>query len=100
MSISFVSENHFHSFRKQRDDFYNLFREWQSAHNQHDWNCDLQIGPKIRFLIQQISIRKVYNKFQAIIMILQRFLHFEQWKLFGFLSVICASSWGCYFGTK
>ncbi|XP_071785815.1 codanin-1-like [Asterias amurensis] len=51
---NFPSDVSFHSFRKQRDKFYEFVREWMDYHNLPEWNMKTVMAKKIRELVQQI----------------------------------------------
>ena len=42
-------------FRKQRDEFYSLMREWQSQHSRSGWKTDKELGSRIRSLVSRIG---------------------------------------------
>lgn len=52
---NFPSEVSFHSFRKQRDLFYEIIRIWELNHLQTDWNFSVGLGGKIRSLLNLTS---------------------------------------------
>uniref|UniRef100_A0A6A7FUP4 Codanin-1-like isoform X1 n=1 Tax=Hirondellea gigas TaxID=1518452 RepID=A0A6A7FUP4_9CRUS len=49
---NFPDNTTFHIFRKQRDLFYELLREWEREHQMSHWNLSTSLGPKIRSLLE------------------------------------------------
>lgn len=51
---NFPNDSSFHTFRKQRDIFYELLRVWETNHMQSGWNFNSMLTNKIRNLITLI----------------------------------------------
>ncbi|XP_022105313.1 codanin-1-like [Acanthaster planci] len=51
---NFPSEEAFHGFKKQRDKFYELVREWLDCHNKPEWSMVAVMSKRIRDLVQQV----------------------------------------------
>ncbi|KAA0187846.1 hypothetical protein HAZT_HAZT005004 [Hyalella azteca] len=49
---SFPDNTTFHVFKKQRDIFYELLREWECEHESPDWSFSYCLGDAIRSLLQ------------------------------------------------
>ncbi|KAM4661880.1 codanin-1 [Discoglossus pictus] len=52
---NFPSDRTFHIFKKQRDIFYELLREWEDSHEKTDWDFDRYLGNKIRSMMFNLS---------------------------------------------
>lgn len=52
---NFTSDNSFHSFRKQRDLFYNILAVWEANHLSSGWVFSVGLGSKIRTLLSTSS---------------------------------------------
>ncbi|XP_053567391.1 codanin-1 [Bombina bombina] len=52
---NFPSDREFHIFKKQRDIFYELLREWEDSHEKTDWNFERCLGNKIRAMMFNLS---------------------------------------------
>ncbi|XP_071962968.1 codanin-1-like [Antedon mediterranea] len=52
---NFPSNQSFHSFKKQRDQFYELLREWEDNHRLPGWNMKEMQAAKIRSVIRQAT---------------------------------------------
>ncbi|KAK3715043.1 hypothetical protein QZH41_012109, partial [Actinostola sp. cb2023] len=50
---NFPSDKAFQNFRKQRDLFYELVREWEDCHNKPGWTVEESMGNRIRSLVHQ-----------------------------------------------
>ncbi|XP_031563818.1 codanin-1-like isoform X2 [Actinia tenebrosa] len=50
---NFPSDKAFQNFRKQRDLFYELVREWEDCHNKPGWIMEENMGNNIRSLVHQ-----------------------------------------------
>lgn len=48
---NFSSETNFHSFRKQRDLFYDILKSWEDNHSNEGWNFVIGLGSKIKTLL-------------------------------------------------
>ncbi|EDO46776.1 predicted protein, partial [Nematostella vectensis] len=60
---NFPSDRAFQNFRKQRDAFYELVREWEDSHGKPGWNMEDNMGNKIRLLVHQRSDQANYVPF-------------------------------------
>uniref|UniRef100_A0A8D2PB55 Codanin-1 C-terminal domain-containing protein n=1 Tax=Zosterops lateralis melanops TaxID=1220523 RepID=A0A8D2PB55_ZOSLA len=52
---NFPSDRAFHIFKKQRDIFYELLREWEDNHEKTGWDFDRVLGNKIRAMMAHLS---------------------------------------------
>ncbi|NXR55769.1 CDAN1 protein, partial [Hippolais icterina] len=52
---NFPSDRAFHIFKKQRDVFYELLREWEDNHEKTGWDFDRVLGNKIRAMMAHLS---------------------------------------------
>ncbi|KAM4723221.1 codanin-1 isoform 1-T1 [Anableps anableps] len=52
---NFGSDKAFHTFKKQRDIFYEVLREWEDLHKEPGWNFDAALGTKIRGIMSQLT---------------------------------------------
>ncbi|XP_073494956.1 codanin-1 [Phyllobates terribilis] len=52
---NFPSDRSFHIFKKQRDIFYELLREWEDCHEKTDWDFERGLGHKIRAMMANLS---------------------------------------------
>ncbi|NXX88563.1 CDAN1 protein, partial [Centropus bengalensis] len=52
---NFPSDRAFHIFKKQRDIFYELLREWEDNHEKTDWDFERVLGNKIRAMMAHLS---------------------------------------------
>uniref|UniRef100_A0A8C5MWA8 Codanin-1 C-terminal domain-containing protein n=1 Tax=Leptobrachium leishanense TaxID=445787 RepID=A0A8C5MWA8_9ANUR len=52
---NFSSDRSFHIFKKQRDIFYELLRDWEDNHENPDWEFERQLGMRIRTMIFHLS---------------------------------------------
>ncbi|XP_016534624.1 codanin-1 [Poecilia formosa] len=52
---NFGSDKAFHTFKKQRDIFYEALREWEDLHKEPGWNFDAALGTKIRGMMSQLT---------------------------------------------
>ncbi|MEQ2220474.1 hypothetical protein ILYODFUR_005852 [Ilyodon furcidens] len=52
---NFGSDKAFHTFKKQRDIFYEVLREWEDLHKEPGWNFDAALGTKIRGMMSQLT---------------------------------------------
>ncbi|KAM8920861.1 codanin-1 [Pelodytes ibericus] len=60
---NFPSDRSFHIFKKQRDIFYEVLREWEDHHEKTDWNFDRCLGHKIRDMIYNLSVACNHSHF-------------------------------------
>ncbi|KFQ34343.1 Codanin-1, partial [Mesitornis unicolor] len=52
---NFPSDRAFHIFKKQRDIFYELLREWEDNHEKTAWDFERVLGNKIRAMMAHLS---------------------------------------------
>ncbi|XP_029114607.1 codanin-1 isoform X2 [Scleropages formosus] len=52
---NFSSNKAFHTFKKQRDIFYELLREWEDSHNDPGWEFEQVLGSKVREMVSQVT---------------------------------------------
>ncbi|XP_071381513.1 codanin-1 [Centroberyx affinis] len=52
---NFSSDKAFHTFKKQRDIFYEALREWEDFHKQPGWNFEAALGSRIRGMVSQLT---------------------------------------------
>ncbi|XP_039993857.1 codanin-1 isoform X2 [Xiphias gladius] len=52
---NFGSDKAFHTFKKQRDIFYEVLREWEDFHSEQGWNFDAALGSRIRGMMSQLT---------------------------------------------
>ncbi|KAK9533940.1 hypothetical protein VZT92_009026 [Zoarces viviparus] len=52
---NFSSDKAFHTFKKQRDIFYEVLREWEDFHKEQRWNFDAALGSRIRGMMSQLT---------------------------------------------
>ncbi|NXI57677.1 CDAN1 protein, partial [Chloroceryle aenea] len=52
---NFPSDRAFHIFKKQRDIFYELLREWEDNHEKSGWEFERALGNKIRAMMAHLS---------------------------------------------
>ncbi|NWQ66489.1 CDAN1 protein, partial [Neopipo cinnamomea] len=52
---NFPSDRAFHIFKKQRDIFYELLREWEDNHDKTGWDFERVLGNKIRAMMAHLS---------------------------------------------
>ncbi|XP_068108058.1 codanin-1 isoform X2 [Hyperolius riggenbachi] len=60
---NFPSDRSFHIFKKQRDIFYELLREWEDCHEKTDWDFEHRLGNKIRTMMFNLSAACNYSHF-------------------------------------
>ncbi|XP_073408773.1 codanin-1 [Dendrobates tinctorius] len=60
---NFPSDRSFHIFKKQRDIFYELLREWEDCHEKTDWDFARCMGNKIRAMMVNLSEAWNYRHF-------------------------------------
>ncbi|XP_072031038.1 codanin-1-like [Amphiura filiformis] len=60
---NFPTDKSFHSFKKQRDKFYELVREWQAFHTKPGWRVKEAMSKKIKELVQQTAEVANYTHF-------------------------------------
>uniref|UniRef100_A0A668AKA7 Codanin 1 n=1 Tax=Myripristis murdjan TaxID=586833 RepID=A0A668AKA7_9TELE len=52
---NFSSDKAFHTFKKQRDIFYEALREWEDFHKEPGWNFEAVLGNRIRAMVSQLN---------------------------------------------
>uniref|UniRef100_A0A8C6Q8M9 Codanin 1 n=1 Tax=Nothobranchius furzeri TaxID=105023 RepID=A0A8C6Q8M9_NOTFU len=52
---NFFSDKAFHTFKKQRDVFYEVLREWEDLHKEPGWSFDAALGGRIRGIMSQLT---------------------------------------------
>ncbi|XP_068437178.1 codanin-1 [Clinocottus analis] len=52
---NFISDKAFHTFKKQRDIFYEVLREWEDFHKEQRWSFDTALGSRIRGMMSQLT---------------------------------------------
>ncbi|XP_028994327.1 codanin-1 [Betta splendens] len=60
---NFGSDKAFHTFKKQRDIFYELLREWEDFHKEPGWNFDSVLGSRIRGMMSQLTSAGTHSHF-------------------------------------
>ncbi|MCJ8736935.1 hypothetical protein PDJAM_G00018010 [Pangasius djambal] len=52
---NFSSDKAFHIFKKQRDIFYELLREWEDYHKEPGWEFEAALGNRVRAMVNQLT---------------------------------------------
>ncbi|TSN67084.1 Codanin-1 [Bagarius yarrelli] len=52
---NFSSDKAFHIFKKQRDIFYELLREWEDYHKEPGWLFEAALGNRVRAMVTQLT---------------------------------------------
>uniref|UniRef100_A0A8C3TYH9 Codanin-1 C-terminal domain-containing protein n=1 Tax=Catharus ustulatus TaxID=91951 RepID=A0A8C3TYH9_CATUS len=60
---NFPSDRAFHIFKKQRDIFYELLREWEDNHEKTGWDFERVLGNKIRAMMAHLSATCNHSRF-------------------------------------
>uniref|UniRef100_A0A673CJC6 Codanin-1 C-terminal domain-containing protein n=1 Tax=Sphaeramia orbicularis TaxID=375764 RepID=A0A673CJC6_9TELE len=60
---NFNSDKAFHTFKKQRDIFYEVFREWEDFHKEPGWSFDAALGSRIRGMMSQLTAAGNHSHF-------------------------------------
>ncbi|KAL2303587.1 hypothetical protein Nmel_008862, partial [Mimus melanotis] len=60
---NFSSDRAFHIFKKQRDIFYELLREWEDNHEKTGWDFERVLGNKIRAMMAHLSATCNHSRF-------------------------------------
>ncbi|XP_066481683.1 codanin-1 isoform X2 [Tiliqua scincoides] len=60
---NFSSDKAFHIFKKQRDIFYELLREWEDNHEKTGWDFERCLGDRIRVMMAHLSTSSNYSHF-------------------------------------
>uniref|UniRef100_A0AAY5EZM1 Codanin-1 C-terminal domain-containing protein n=1 Tax=Electrophorus electricus TaxID=8005 RepID=A0AAY5EZM1_ELEEL len=53
---NFSSDKAFHIFKKQRDIFYELLREWEDCHKEPGWEFEAALGHRVRAMVSQLTV--------------------------------------------
>ncbi|XP_059559984.1 codanin-1 isoform X7 [Myotis daubentonii] len=60
---NFSSDRAFHTFKKQRDVFYEVLREWEDRHEEPGWDFEKGLGSRIRVMMGQLSAACSHSHF-------------------------------------
>ncbi|KAH0620656.1 hypothetical protein JD844_021326 [Phrynosoma platyrhinos] len=60
---NFSSDKAFHIFKKQRDIFYELLREWEDNYEKPGWDFEKRLGERIRVMMAHLSAPCNYSHF-------------------------------------
>ncbi|XP_077395358.1 codanin-1 isoform X2 [Festucalex cinctus] len=60
---NFSSDKAFHTFKKQRDVFYEVLREWEDFHQDPGWIFDVALGSRIRGMMSQLTAAGNHSHF-------------------------------------
>ncbi|XP_053521842.1 codanin-1 isoform X3 [Artibeus jamaicensis] len=60
---NFSSDRAFHTFKKQRDVFYEVLREWEDRHEEPGWDFEKGLGNRIRAMMGQLSAACSHSHF-------------------------------------
>ncbi|KAL7992399.1 hypothetical protein Chor_016655 [Crotalus horridus] len=60
---NFSSDKAFHIFKKQRDIFYELLREWEDNFEKTGWDFEKCLGDRIRVMMAHLSVACNYSHF-------------------------------------
>ncbi|XP_068961949.1 codanin-1 isoform X2 [Petaurus breviceps papuanus] len=60
---NFASDRAFHTFKKQRDVFYEVLREWEDRHEEPGWDFEKGLGNRIRSMMSQLSAASSHSHF-------------------------------------
>ncbi|KAG7256787.1 hypothetical protein CRUP_017026, partial [Coryphaenoides rupestris] len=52
---NFSSDKAFHTFKKQRDIFYEVLREWEDFHKEPGWDFEAALGSRVRAMVSQLN---------------------------------------------
>ncbi|XP_071221517.1 codanin-1 [Salvelinus alpinus] len=52
---NFSSDKAFHTFKKQRDIFYEVLREWEDFHKEPRWEFEVELGSRVRGMVSQLN---------------------------------------------
>ncbi|XP_069008808.1 codanin-1 [Embiotoca jacksoni] len=63
---NFGSDKAFHTFKKQRDIFYEVLREWEDFHKEPVWNFDAALGNRIRGMMSQLTSAGNHSHFSRL----------------------------------
>ncbi|KAG5857912.1 hypothetical protein ANANG_G00024430 [Anguilla anguilla] len=54
-ALPLSSDRAFHTFKKQRDIFYELLREWEDCHRGQGWDFERALGSRVRGMVCQLT---------------------------------------------
>ncbi|XP_068607900.1 codanin-1 [Brachionichthys hirsutus] len=60
---NFSSDKAFHTFKKQRDVFYEVLREWEDFHQEPGWSFDAALGSRISGMMSQLTSAGSHSHF-------------------------------------
>ncbi|KAB1277127.1 Codanin-1 [Camelus dromedarius] len=60
---NFSSDRAFHTFKKQRDVFYEVLREWEDRHEEPGWDFEKGLGSRIRTMMGHLSAAGSHSHF-------------------------------------
>ncbi|KAK2878520.1 hypothetical protein QQF64_011434 [Cirrhinus molitorella] len=60
---NFSSDRAFHTFKKQRDVFYGLLREWEDSHKEPGWDFEAALGSRVRMMVSQLTAAGSHSHF-------------------------------------
>ncbi|XP_075387380.1 codanin-1 isoform X2 [Tenrec ecaudatus] len=60
---NFSSDRAFHTFKKQRDVFYEVLREWEDHHEEPGWDFEKGLGSRVRAMMVQLSAACSHSHF-------------------------------------
>ncbi|XP_074548821.1 codanin-1 [Halichoeres trimaculatus] len=63
---NFSSDKAFHTFKKQRDIFYEVLREWEDFHKEPGWSFDSALGSRIRGMMSQLTSAGNHSHFSRL----------------------------------
>uniref|UniRef100_H3DPL6 Codanin 1 n=1 Tax=Tetraodon nigroviridis TaxID=99883 RepID=H3DPL6_TETNG len=63
---NFSSDRAFHTFKKQRDIFYEVLREWEDFHKEPSWSFDVALSSKIRGMMGQLTSAGNHSHFSRL----------------------------------
>ncbi|CAL1575633.1 unnamed protein product [Knipowitschia caucasica] len=63
---NFGSDKAFHIFKKQRDIFYEILREWEDFHNEPGWSFEAALGNRIRGMMNQMNSAGNHSHFSRL----------------------------------
>ncbi|XP_077096235.1 codanin-1 [Siphateles boraxobius] len=65
--FNFCSDRGFHTFKKQRDVFYGLIREWEDSHNEPGWDFEAALGHRVRIMVSQLTAAGSHSHFARLL---------------------------------
>ncbi|XP_034531255.1 codanin-1 [Notolabrus celidotus] len=63
---NFGSDKSFHTFKKQRDIFYEVLREWEDFHKEPGWTFDSALGSRIRGMMSLLTSAGNHSHFSRL----------------------------------